>query len=267
MQYSNLHTHTTFSDGKNTPREMVEKALELGFSSFGFSDHSEFLFDRDFKPASGKDLPYRKEIGEIIKEYEAKLDILCGIERDYFTKDDVSSYEYVIGSVHYIRFQGEIIPLDWSRKIQEDFIQNGGRGEKNELAKRYYELIAEFAQEGSFEILGHFDLINKFGLFDDEDELYRKIALEALDEVLKKDIFIEINTGAISRGYRKDPYPDAFFLKYIQEKGGKIVLNGDSHDADSISTHFDESVELMKKIGFDSLWQLKKSGWEEITLD
>ena len=28
MLYSNIHTHTTFSDGKNTPREMVEKAIE-----------------------------------------------------------------------------------------------------------------------------------------------------------------------------------------------------------------------------------------------
>ncbi len=266
MRHSNLHTHTTFSDGKNTPREMVEKALELNFSSLGFSDHSEFLFDRDFKPASGKDLPYRNEISEIAKEYEGKLDILCGVERDYFTLDDVSHYEYVIGSVHYIRPEGEVVPLDWSEKIQRDWIEKSGRGDKNELAKRYYELVAEFAMEGSFQILGHFDLINKFGLFDDGDETYRKIALEALDEVLKKDVFIEVNTGAISRGYRKDPYPDAFFLRYIKEKGGRLVLNGDSHSADALNTHFDPSVEMLSKIGFSSLWQLKRAGWEEISI-
>ncbi len=266
MKHSNLHTHTTFSDGKNTPREMVEKAIELSFTSLGFSDHGEFLFDRDFKSSPGKDRLYREEVLELKKEYEEKLDLFLGIERDYFTLEDVSPYEYVIGSVHFIQTDGEKTPLDWSQKIQEDWIASSGRGDKNELARRYYELIAEFAIEGGFEILGHFDLINKFGLFDDGDEIYRKIALEALDEVLKKDVFIEVNTGAISRGYRKDPYPDAFFLKYIKEKGGKLVLNGDSHSADTLDTHFDKSVELLKEIGFESLWQLGKNGWQKILI-
>ena len=266
MKHSNLHTHTTFSDGKNTPREMAEKAIELSFSSLGFSDHGEFLFDRDFKPSSGSDRLYREEILELKKEYEGKMDLYLGIERDYFTLDDVSSYEYVIGSVHFISTNGEKTPLDWSGKIQEDWIANSGRGDKNELARRYYELIAEFAIQGGFDILGHFDLINKFGLFDDNNDLYRKIALEALDEVLKKDVFIEVNTGAISRGYRTEPYPDRFFLEYIKDKGGKLVLNGDSHSADSLDTHFDKSVELLKEIGFDSLWQLRKNTWQKISI-
>ena len=35
----NLHTHTTFCDGKNTPEEMVRAALSLGMDSLGFSGH------------------------------------------------------------------------------------------------------------------------------------------------------------------------------------------------------------------------------------
>ena len=36
----NLHTHTTYCDGKDTPEEMVLEGLERGFHSIGFSIHS-----------------------------------------------------------------------------------------------------------------------------------------------------------------------------------------------------------------------------------
>ena len=36
----NLHTHSTFCDGKDTPEEMILRAIELGFNSIGFSGHA-----------------------------------------------------------------------------------------------------------------------------------------------------------------------------------------------------------------------------------
>lgn len=41
MEYKqNLHTHSTFCDGKDTPEEMVLTVMEKGFSSVGFSGHA-----------------------------------------------------------------------------------------------------------------------------------------------------------------------------------------------------------------------------------
>ena len=34
---ANFHTHSTFSDGKNTPEELINYAIEKGFCSLGFS--------------------------------------------------------------------------------------------------------------------------------------------------------------------------------------------------------------------------------------
>jgi len=43
MQFKvNLHTHTTFSDGKNTPKEMVEAYKELGYGAVAITDHDVF---------------------------------------------------------------------------------------------------------------------------------------------------------------------------------------------------------------------------------
>ena len=48
MRFSNFHTHTTFSDGKNTAEEMVLSAIERNFTALGFSDHSETLCDMSY---------------------------------------------------------------------------------------------------------------------------------------------------------------------------------------------------------------------------
>ena len=45
MRKVNLHTHTCFCDGKNTPEEMVISAIEKGMDVLGFSGHSSSSFD------------------------------------------------------------------------------------------------------------------------------------------------------------------------------------------------------------------------------
>ena len=40
MRYSNLQTHSVFSDGKHSLEENVRSAIEKGMCSLGFSDHS-----------------------------------------------------------------------------------------------------------------------------------------------------------------------------------------------------------------------------------
>lgn len=265
MQYANIHTHTTFSDGKNTPEEMIRKAVELGFSAIGISDHSETAFDSAYCMASSAYAEYRRTVCALKEAYADQIDVLCGIERDSYSPAPCEGFDYVIGSVHYILYNGEHLPVDFSLEKQLDPIERYFGGDKLEYARRYYDILAENAVRGGFEVLGHFDLLNKFGLYSDSTETYREIALKALDTALENIPYIEMNTGAISRGY-KAVYPDDFFLKYICQKGGKIVLNGDSHSAEALNCYFDESVKTLKTIGFSSIWQLRKSGWTEILI-
>ena len=62
---------------------------------------------------------------------------------------------------------------------------------------------------------GHFDVITKFSLMPEADDAYRTIAADALKEVLKICPYIEMNTGAISRGWRKTPYPASYLLDVV----------------------------------------------------
>lgn len=36
----NLHAHTTFCDGKDTPEELVHEAIRMDMDSLGFSSHA-----------------------------------------------------------------------------------------------------------------------------------------------------------------------------------------------------------------------------------
>ena len=40
MYKQNLHVHTVYADGKDTPEELVLEAIRQGFTSIGFSEHS-----------------------------------------------------------------------------------------------------------------------------------------------------------------------------------------------------------------------------------
>ena len=45
MRYSNLHTHTTYSDGQHSIEENILSAIAKNMVSLGFSDHSCTDFD------------------------------------------------------------------------------------------------------------------------------------------------------------------------------------------------------------------------------
>ncbi len=266
MIESNLHTHTTFSDGVNSPEEMIEKAKELGFASLGFSDHSETLCDTSYCMASSDYDRYVEKIQELKKREESEIEILCGIEQDYLSEIDPEKYDYVIGAVHYVSYQDDIFSVDHTADEQERLISRLG-GDPLEYAKRYYELVVENSIRNPFQIQGHFDLITKFGLFDDLGPAYEKIALEALWEVAKNVPYFEVNTGAISRGYRNEPYPAPFLLSALKECGAKLVLGSDCHQKDGLDCHFAESEKMLKQMGVSSLYRLRKDGFEKIDLN
>ena len=94
------------------------------------------------------------------------------------------------------------------------------------------------------DIIGHFDLITKFieqePAFDVNHPRYVKAWQKAADILLNSGKPFEINTGAISRGYRTEPYPSREIREYIRQHGGKMILSSDSHQKDTIAYRFDE---------------------------
>ena len=239
-----LHTHSTYSDGKASPEEVILSAIDKGLSEIGLSDHSYTFFDESYCMKKERIEAYKAELAALKKKYEGKISVLCGVEQDAYSTASTKGFDYAIGSAHYLKVGGEYFPLDEAEKDFVALCQSGFGGDYYALAEEYFALVAGFAEREDISIVGHFDLITKFNeggkLFDESDPRYLAAAKSAIDRLLQAGKIFEINTGAVARGYRTAPYPAPALLAYIKERGGKTMLASDAHTPDKVAFGFDK---------------------------
>lgn len=265
MRFSSLHNHTVYSDGIGTIKENIESAISKNLLSIGISDHSFTACDTSYCMKKEDYDNYLAEIAKLKQEYKDKIPVFAGIEMDYFSEIDREKFDYVIASVHYIIKDGICYPVDHSAKQQQDCIIDAFGGNVYDMAKCYYDMVVEHAVRNKPDIIGHFDVINKFSLMP-EDDKYLENAKQAMDEIIKHCNIFEINTGAIARGYRKEPYPSRELLEHLLSIGGKVVINADSHNPKNLDYFFNESVEILKNVGFTSYCVFNDRGFEDIKI-
>ena len=267
MVKQNLHTHTRYCDGINTPEEMVEGALSLDLTSIGFSGHAPLPIPNDFAMTPQARDAYLSHLSRLKEHYRDRIRIFIGVELDYYSEEDLSLYDYSIGSTHYVKTEEGYHAVDDSRNGVLAAIRSSFGGDPIAYARAYYENVVAFAEKMPYDIVGHFDLLTKYeegdGFFGACAEAYCTVAREALHAVARHKRIFEVNTGAIARGYRTTPYPARFLLEEMHALGVGIVLTSDCHDARRLTCRFSEAKELLSEIGFRSLLALTEHGWEE----
>ena len=249
----NLHTHTKYCDGKNTPEEIVKQAISSGFSAVGFSGHGFTPGDLSYCMTQENTEKYIKEINLLKEKYKEKIEVYLGLEADLYSEFDINTFDYIIGSCHYVNECSEYFSIDTSEELQKDIVKNYFGGDYLKFAKAYYENMSKLPSI-SPDIIGHFDLITKYNegnkYFDESDKRYLDLAFCALDSVLSTCDLFEVNTGAIARGYKTTPYPAIPILKRLKEKGARVIITSDCHDAKNLDCHYKETKKLLKEIGF-----------------
>ena len=90
--------------------------------------------------------------------------------------------------------------------------------------------------------------------------------MEAVRLAAERDRIVEINTGAMSRGYRAEPYPSRAMLTELRRRGGRIAVTSDCHRAEWIDFGFDRAVQLARDCGFDSQWVWRDGALREAAL-
>ena len=261
----NLHTHATFCDGKNTPEELVHEAIRMDLDALGFSSHAPLAGQEDWT-MSPEDVPrYRAEILRLKERYAGRLEIFLGLEQDYYSPPPGDGWDYLIGSVHCVEREGRLLPADSSAG---EFVRNARQyygGDFLTFAEDYYRLVGEVAEKTGCQIVGHFDLVTKFNegdrLFATAHPRYRRAALEALDRLAERDVIVEINTGAMSRGYRSEPYPAPWLLRAMRERGLPICITSDCHDRANLLYAFAQAEELARSCGYGEKMVLTGRGF------
>lgn len=256
------HMHTSLcGHATGQPAEYVQQALKAGLEEIGFSDHAPFLprkapgitMDREQLPE------YYRMIEDVRREYEGRLRVKVGIEADFIpgyeekTKAilDEYSYDYVIGSVHYIQNWGFDNPEENQKWKEQDV---------NAVYRDYYALLRRSAQSGLFDIMGHVDLVKKFGHRPAED---LRDEIEETSRVFKETgMAIEINTAGLRKPV-KEIYPALDILKIYAAAGVALTFGSDAHAPHDVGCDFDKALELARAAGYTEYVLFKKRKIEE----
>jgi len=249
------HIHTKLcGHARGEMEEYVQAAIDRGLAEMGFNDHLPMYFrpvaERDASIAMTEEqVPgYLARIRELAAAYP-QLTIRAGIEADYVPGWEASlkamldryQLDYVYGSVHFLDGWG----FDDSR-----YLHVYKQWDIAELYRYYFTTIQKAAASGLFDILGHPDLIKKFGYRPEQsvDNL-----LEAtVKKIAAAGVAVEVNTA----GWRvtaQEQYPSARFLEFCHHYRVPVTLGSDAHQPDQVAYEFSRAAALLKDIGFKEL--------------
>ena len=260
MRLQDLHTHSRFDDGSASLEQMVCAAIDRGLSAIGLSVHSPIEGEYDWTAKPG-DLPrFIREAKRLRKAYCEQITVYCGIEYDLRSDVQLTVFDYVIGSMHSTVTPAGLFSVDYTAEIAEKGIRKYFSGDADAAAEAYFAQYSAIAKNPAVDIVGHFDLLTKFDerrcLYNAAGARFLDAAQSAMEELVRAGKIFEINSGAISRGYRTSPYPGETLLRRLRDLDGKILLSSDAHSTSGVGFFFEEMLKLSVNCGFESVYQL-----------
>lgn len=265
MIKTNYHTHTIFCDGNNTIEELVQTAIQKGFSHLGFSGHSMYPFASTWHISPKQMEEYCTQVRQAAQKYSEKISILLGFEADFcpaISEPSFSTYkkfspDFLIGSVHYVFTKNGRLAVDYSAEKLSQKIKELFNGNSKKLVCEYFYLQREMLAKSDFTIIAHPDLIRKnnakLNLFNESETWYRKELKATAKAIAKAGVIAEINTGAIARKTMNSPYPSSEFLSLLRMNNVPITINSDCHNATDLDTGFTIAKKMAIKAGYSEV--------------
>nr|WP_037285829.1 histidinol-phosphatase HisJ [Saccharibacillus sacchari] len=253
IDYHTHHERCGHAVGKL--EEYVQRGIELGLGQLGLSDHMPLIHvdPAQYYPEMAMpmdELPrYVEEVLTLKEKYRDRIDIKLGLEGDYIEGYEteiqkiVEAYpwDYVIGSVHFL---GE-----WDIT---DFRQTAGWEGRDplEVYRTYYDALGKAAQTGFYDIVGHFDVIKRFGYAPKPEQSAEKEAFEeiALQHIATSGIAMELNASGLTKPCA-EMFPSELILRRALEKGIPLTLGSDSHDPAKLSENLDKARFELRDLG------------------
>jgi histidinol-phosphatase (PHP family) len=181
-----------------------------------------------------------------------QTDLRLGIEADFVPGGedrmanllDARAFDYVIGSVHFLR--DEAVDMD------DYSVWKTGRSAE-EIWRRYFQTLGEAARSGLFDVLGHPDLVKVWGRErpPPEGDLRRYYEL-AMEGIAEAGIAVEVSTAGL-RKRAGEVYPAPAFLAMCLQAGAPVALSSDAHRPEDVGADYDRALELLGELGVTEL--------------
>ena len=182
-----------------------------------------------------------------------QTDLRLGIEADFLPgrEDRMASllesgdWDYVIGSVHFLRDQAVDTEDEWD-------VWRDARS-PDEVWRRYFQTLGEAAASGLFDILAHPDLVKVWGADrprpDGDLRRFYELAMEGIAE---SRIAIEVSTAGLRKPVG-EIYPDRALLEWCLECGCPVALSSDAHVPDQLGYRYGDAMRLLTDLGVEEL--------------
>ncbi len=254
MQPADYHTHTELCHhAEGVPAEYARAARAAGLDEVGIADHNPSPGLRDDWRMAPPDLPrYLELVAAAIEDSAAAGGpvVRLGMECDFVPSEQawleelatLAPWDYLIGSVHYVG-------AGWAVD-DPAAVHRFGQAGVEEVWNLYWPLYVKAIRSGLFDILGHADLVKKFGHRPAGD--LRRFYEPAIEALADTGTAFELNTA----GWRKDcreQYPAREFLEMAALAGVPVVVSSDAHKPDEVGMGFADAVALLKESGFTRL--------------
>ncbi|MBC8320927.1 MAG: histidinol-phosphatase [Bacteroidetes bacterium] len=275
MTNYNFHLHSNFSDGANNPQDYADKAIELGFSSIGFTEHSPLPFDNPFSLDDNRVEDYIKTIDNLKNKYKDQVKIYRALEMDYipgissdfnFWKNKCKT-DYLIGSVHLVKSPniGELWFTDGPKHETYDHgLKEYFNGDIKLAVSSYYHQLNEMIETQRFDIVGHVDKIkmyNRDRYFREDEVWYQKLVDECLDLVVQHGLIIEVNTRGIYKKRFPGLFPDGITLQKVKNLNIPVLISSDAHQPNEINLGFKIAEARLLKMGFRDVMYFDEGNW------
>jgi histidinol-phosphatase (PHP family) len=247
---ADYHMHTPLCrHAKGEPVEYAARALELGLTEIGFSDHSPVEHDDqdDWRMLVGELSQYVAKV-EHAREIHPALPIRLGLEVDFIPGHESwiremalrHDWDYFIGSVHYISDKWD---FDNPKRLAE-----WADRDVDEVWTDYFTRLTAAAASGLFQIIGHPDLPKKFGHRPKRDPT--SLYMDFLAACESTNTCIELNTAGLRRDCA-EIYPNFEFLKLAKSSNIQITFGSDAHSISEVGMNLKDATALAHKAGYE----------------
>lgn len=252
------HIHTPrCNHAIGTVAEYAEAALMLGLSEIGISDHSPMPDGFDEWRMQRSELDgYLKEVDAAKNTFAGRLNIKVGLEADFHPGTEAyvgemlasHAWDYVIGSVHYLGSETDKWGFD-----NPDDMSRWQTCDVEDAYCDYFERVAASARSGMFDIIGHPDLIKKFGHrppLESSRVLEAEIAM--LEAVKAAGVALEISSAGLRKPV-EEVYPHGRIIAAAVEMKIPFAYGSDAHAPGEVGHAMDQCLSMLEMCGINEI--------------
>ncbi len=217
-------------------RLFIEKARQQHLNSIGFSEHDEFRHLINFSLVH----QLQEEVPEIGIKIGLEVDYIPGRENEIGLIKDEYDWDYLIGSVHFIKGWAFDHPDHKDRFNNNDI---------DEIYYNYFELVRQAVEANCFDIIGHLDLVKIWGHKPREKTLLH-YANPVLEVIKDANTAVEINTSGLRKPVGQ-MYPAIEIIQKMKAMNIPILFGSDAHHPDQIGMNFDQAVLIAQQAGYN----------------